>query len=97
MESHHLDTVCPELKFEIVSQYNDPLRRQLSEALHILDTGSLNRRMEFNEKVICRLESKQTEWELENRYNTEMLARKDFNEKIQSFICVMSSISNYCD
>jgi len=46
---------------------------------------------------MCKLESKQTEWELENICNTKMLARKDFNEKTQSFICVMSSISNHCD
>ena len=97
MESHQLDTVCPDFKFEILKKYDDPLRRQIGEALYILDTGSLNRRMEFNENVICRLESKLTEWEVEKKQSAQMKERNDFNEKIENFISVMSSIPKYCD
>ena len=97
MESHSLDTECPEFKFEVVRQYSDPLRRQLSEALHILEVGSLNRKMEFNENMLCRLESKQTDWEADKKYNADVRERHIFNERLENFIAVMSSVSKHCD
>ena len=77
---------CPRFKFEVVGQYKDPLRRQLGEALHIMESGNLNRKMEFNKNEICRLESRQRAWETEEQIKKEMMERKRFNERIEKFI-----------
>ena len=60
MEKHPTDLECPRFKFVVIGQYKDALRRQLGEALHIMDSGNLNRKMEFNQNEICRLESRQS-------------------------------------
>ena len=86
LELHPLDMECPQFKFEVIGQYKDPLRRQLGEALHIMESGNLNRKMEFNKTEICRLESKQGAWESEERIKKKMLERKQFNEKMEKFI-----------
>ena len=96
MERHHLDLVCPKFKYEIIGQYGDPLRRQLGEALNILETGNLNRKMGFNENEICRLESRKRSWELEQSAKQDMVDKKVFNENIMCFIDVMSNIQKSC-
>ena len=97
MEEHSLDIVCPEFKYEIIGQYGDPLRRQLGEALNILETGNLNRKMEYNGNEICRLESRMRSWEAELNAKKQLDDKKIFNEKIGCFINVMSKIHNSCD
>ena len=39
-----------------IARYEDALRRQLCEGLYILQSGTLNRKVEFNNNVISRLE-----------------------------------------
>ena len=39
MKAHPVDTKPPEFKFKILENYPDALRRQLSEAIHILESG----------------------------------------------------------
>ena len=47
MQSHGTELKCPEFKFELVGSFSDPLRRQLSEAIHINEFGTLNNKHEF--------------------------------------------------
>ena len=94
MRVHSTDTQMPEFRFKIVESYKDPLRRQLSEALHILDTGGLNKRMEFNANFICRLESKKTPTEMENEARVLMSSKKLYSVHMSDFINVMSAVLN---
>ena len=55
---HNDDLECPEFKFKVLGQYRDTLTRQITEAVNILDKGSLNKRHEFRINELCRLESK---------------------------------------
>ena len=61
LTSHGMEPKRPEFSFKIIEQYPDPLRRQLSEAIHIIDKGTLNRRMEFNRNILCRLQVAKTD------------------------------------
>ena len=47
MDSHGTETVSPVFTLEVVGAYSDPLRRQLMEALFIVDQGTLNGKNEF--------------------------------------------------
>ena len=57
MEMHQDSTTAPEFKWSILDSYKDALRRQLCEGLYILESGSLNRKHEFNRNLICRMEA----------------------------------------
>ena len=91
MDNHSRDTRRPEFKFEIVSQYPDPLRRPLAETLEIMESGNLNKRLEFNSNELCRMESKLFGPDLEQYVLREQAEKKDFKQKINCFIKVMSS------
>ena len=100
MEHHYNDPDCPEFNFRVVSRYNDPLRRQLSEALHILNSGTLNKKMEFNSNEICRLSPSQNAWEKEEEVNMDARERSTFKKKIGAFISIKSGVGgtrNKCD
>ena len=90
MDHHSTDTMRPKFKFEVVSQYPDPLRRQLAEALEIMDTGNLNKRLEFNSNEFCRMESKIFGLDLERYILREQAEKREFKEKVNCFIKVMS-------
>ena len=93
MEHHGLDTICPEFKFEIVSTYPDPLRRQLSEALNIQDRGTMNRKLEYNKNEICRLEATMKTKDQEKLWREEFDNRKLLREKLNNFCNVMSTVN----
>ena len=96
MECHATDTSCPKFEFEILKCYSDPLRRQLFEALSIMDQGTLNRRLEFNTNEITRMESTKTCWEVESCFKREQDERQVHKMKIKSFIKTMSAVAQ-CD
>ena len=93
MKAHPVDTKPPEFKFKILENYPDALRRQLSEAIHILESGGLNKRMEFNANFLCRLEPRKTPKEMENDARIKLSEKKLFVEKIENFINVMYNVS----
>ena len=100
MEHHYNDAECPEFQFEIISQYTDPLRRQLSEALYILKPGTLNKKMEFNSNEICRLLPSKNSWDLEKEMITDSRERGLFKKRIAEFISTKSGKGgqlNKCD
>ena len=92
MSQHPTDTVRPEFKFKILSAYPEALRRQLSEGLYILERGGLNRRNEFNQNNLCRLQAQQSSEELENCASNILKEKKMFTENITNFIEVMRAV-----
>ena len=92
MEYHGTSTFCPQFEFEVIAKYNDPLRRQLCEGLNILSTGTMNRKMEFHENLICRMEPGDGSPTNENELKKELAQRRFHRESIQDFVRVMSTL-----
>ena len=86
MEFHDAAENCPKFEFKVIDSYKDCLRRQLSEGLHILRSGTMNRRMEFNDNLICRLEAGTGARMGENELKSELAQRRTFKERIEEFI-----------
>ena len=75
-EQHKDDLEPPVFKFKILGQYKDALTRQITEAVHILDAGSLNKKNEFRINELCRLESKKFQKDIEYE-RLELLREKE--------------------
>ena len=84
MSSHLTSVTKPEFEFQILEKYPDPLRRQLSEGLHILETGGLIRQNEFCQNKLSRIQSLKTEEEAKHG----AMKRKKFMNKL-----IISSMS----
>ena len=69
------------------------MRRQLNEAINILHSGILNRRMEFGRNELCRLEPSRCEFDKEKYFQAELRERKNFKSKMEEFIKVMSRLA----
>ena len=91
MRQHGLQTTCPKFTSKIIASYSDPLRRQLCEALHILEKGTLNSKTEFNMNEICRLQCETTQ-DMNTRVTREQDEEKREKCDIIQFIAVMSSL-----
>ena len=96
MLRHPTETSPPCFKFEILACYKDALRRQIREGLSIMDTGTLNKRMEFNSNELCRLVTMDSKLVTDADLKQELLARSKHNENLQNFITVMKRVSE-CD
>ena len=94
MLDHSTDTHAPEFKFRIIASYPDPLRRQLCEGIEILNSGTLNRRLEFNRNDICRMISSTSAWDLEREINNQTVEREKLRRNVNNFVAVMSNLSN---
>ena len=53
MDKHDTSLQAPEFKWKILDRYTDPLRRQLCEGIYILQAGTLNKKNEFDNNLIC--------------------------------------------
>ena len=87
MEAHNGSKDPPEFKWAVLDSYADALRRQLGEGLHILESGALNRKIEFNNNLICRMEARTDERMSEKELQQELIKRKTFNENLKKFVC----------
>ena len=96
MSKHGCDAVCPIIEFEILDTYSDPLRRQITEALYIMERGSLNRKTEFGFNDICRFEAKDHFQVQEDGWRSEFSRRKLTTEKMKNFTAVMSNVVDLC-
>ena len=94
MLEHYADTTPPKFKFKIVSAYQDPLRRQISEGLHILEKGTLNKRDEFNSNEICRMVSMVGSGWSDRDLKNELRDRQQFNKRLLEFINMKSKAVN---
>ena len=97
MHTHGLEVECPEFKFEIIGAYSDALRRQIGEAVNIIDKGTLNRKNEFNSNELCRLEPTVTTWTSEEHWRQDLEQRRIKKEKLKNFSDVMINIKKLCN
>ena len=56
MDTHGHTLDAPVFEWKVMDAYTDALRRQVSEGLHIMEAGALNKKLEFNSNLICRME-----------------------------------------
>ena len=97
MDKHGTETTCPPFKFEIVGAYSDPLRRQLMEALLIMEQGTLNGKNEFGINEIHVLQCALSQREQEDQLRAELEKRQKDKNLLQNFVDVMSNIYNGTD
>ena len=83
---HEDDLECPEFTFKVLGQYRDALTRQITEAVCIMENGSLNKRNEFRLNEICRIGSKVSEKDSEKQRKSRIENRAREENKIIEFI-----------
>ena len=91
-ECHGVETVCPEFKFKVATTFKDPLRRQIYEAVLIMEKGSLNRKHEFNLNELCSLVSNKHKPEREEEMMKEVTTKADTKMKMKNFVEIMSNV-----
>ena len=93
MMEHGLDTEPPPFKFEIMKKFNEPLGRQITEAILISKTGTLNLKNEFGNNHLCRLVSAKSNWEEVKEKKKEVAAEIRMEEDLRQFIKIMYNVS----
>ena len=86
MEVHGLSVEPPEFEWKILDKYKDPLRRQLCKGLHIWQSGTLNKKSEFNNNLICRLEVVDKGFLTDKQLKLEIESRREYKEKLREFV-----------
>jgi len=94
MEAHRSSEEAPDFKWEILEAYPDALRRQLAEGLHILEAGGLNKHMEFNSKILCRLGPVSQRELTEKELKKELEQKREEKVKLQNFIAELVEKDN---
>ena len=94
MDSHPTSLEAPEFKWQVMDSYGDALRRQLSEGLHIMEAGALNKRLEFHNNIICRLRPSTSQDMSENELQKALEKKRVYHSKINKFIDVMSNMNS---
>ena len=92
MDEHATEGAPPKFSFKLASKHNDPLSRQLMEAVSIREKGNLNRRNEFSLNEIVKLQPSVNVWEeaVMDQQNKKSLA--DREQKINCFTSVMLNV-----
>ena len=85
-EQHKDDKDPPNFKFKVLGQYRDALTRQISEAIHIRDSGSLNRKNEFRINDLGGLEPKITAKDREAERSNRLLQKEKDQADLAEFI-----------
>ena len=93
MDVHGTSVVAPEFKWQVLDKYSDALRRQLAEGLHIMNSGVLNKKVEFSTNIICRMQATTTATTSEAELQKELDERRVYKDKLRNFVSVMSKIS----
>ena len=91
-EHHGTQITSPAFEYKILNKFKDPLRRQICEAIHIQDQGTLNRKSEFNMNELCRLEVKKHWRDMESQVRSEAESKTVFVNKIANFVDVMNNV-----
>ena len=68
--------------------------RQITEALMIIQSGTLNLKNEIKTNHLCRLESSKPDWDLKKERKREEIAERKLEEDIKNFVDVMSLVCN---
>ena len=85
MNHHGVSMIPPEFQFKVVSSYKDSMSRQLAEALLIETEGTFNRKLEFGNNHLCRLESSVSGKEQERNWKLEEGDRANRISNLTSF------------
>ena len=92
--SHGTTTVAPKFSFHKVISHIDPLSRQLKEAILIRDEGNMNRKDEFSNNEIIRLESNGYTWDRENKRKQEAKYEMRLRQDIRAFTEMLENVIN---
>ena len=92
MDKHGLNLEPPRFRFKAVRSFKDCLSRQLSEALMINDKGRLNRKHEYTNNELIKLETNLYSWELDKKQTDERKSRKRLKDNIEQFVTVISDV-----
>ena len=92
MLHHPLSPVPPSIKFKRVSSHKDALSRQLKEALLILREGTLNKRDEFSNNEVVRMETTRYTWDKKLEQRKEDNQHSTINSQLGNFCYVMKNI-----
>ena len=96
MNKHKDDLICPEFKFKVVGQFKDALTRQITEAIYIMESGSLNKKCEFRINTLCRLEANISVKDQEKK-RKERIDRQALEDKeIKIFIERLKTKTSQC-
>ena len=94
MLQHGTQMLPPNFSFKLVGKYGDCLSRQLSEALYIEEFGNLNRKSEYTNNHISRLEAGLSDREKCRMREQEAYERANFISNITNFANVIRSVRN---
>ena len=86
MEAHEDTIEAPEFEWKVLDAYPDALRRQLGEGLHILESGALNKKLEFNNNLICRMEVAKNNMLTDKDLQQELTKRRAHASRLTEFI-----------
>jgi len=96
-ETHPDMDAPPEFNFKLLRCFKEAFGRQIFEAIMILDKGTLNSKLEYGINQICRLDNMETEWDTAEEQRRLWEERKEYNQKLKSFIVMKSSQNNKND
>ena len=86
MDTHSHTMEAPQFEWKVIDAYTDALRRQLGEGLHILESGALNKKLEFNHNLICRMEVTTSNRASDTDLQHELSKPKTSSKRLSKFI-----------
>ena len=92
METHPLMTSLPKFVFKVRSKHQDPLTRQIREAVNIRHEGKLNRKNEFSINELIKLETSKYSWEEVEQRREEQKTEDLHQLHLKDFVNVMYNI-----
>ena len=75
-DKHGMSTEPPKFRFRAIKSFKDCLSRQLCEALTITEKGRLNRKHEYINNELIKLEVNQYSWEIGGEEITKIFEGK---------------------
>ena len=93
MECHGTSPTAPSFEFKTIKSFNEPLGRQILEALMIVNIGTLNQKSEFGTNHLCRLQSTKSDWDRHIEAELEEKDKRKLERDIKQFVIVMSNVN----
>ena len=95
LDQHPTDAVPPEFKFKIVSKHKDPLSRQIKEAVMISNQVLLNKRNEFIQNEIIKMQPSQFAWEMAKEDKNTKKIEAEREVLLKEFSRVMNNVRTW--
>ena len=84
--THGTEIDPPRFKFDVISTHRDCLSRQLREAILIRERGRLNRKKEYSNNELIKMEVNTYSWEQDRQTTEEGTEKRCMKQKIEQFI-----------